>query len=145
MVTWGKLEEKIADMNGIPLYSLWWKLNYLPYNILWPKIIRQYGINEKSGKELGNNYCLHESFSTTYARKSLNFNMISFSKGKMYTWRSNCQSIAISIYLYVSLSQMLLSWLSECLKNCRNQKSREKNTFLTWNQFICLFIFSWLK
>lgn len=85
MVTWGKLEEKIADMNGIPLYSLWWKLNYLPYNILWLKIIRQYGINEKSGKELGNNYCLHESYSTTYARKSLNFNMISFSKGKMYT------------------------------------------------------------
>lgn len=51
--------------------------------IFWgPKIAGKYGINEKYGKELENNYCLHKSYVTTYARKSHDFNVTSFSKCK---------------------------------------------------------------
>ena len=93
------------------------------------KFARQHGINEKSGRQLKNNYCLHQSYSTTHAREPLNFNMTSFSKGKG------------EVFMSVSTEWVCLTELahgqSEYLGSYRSRKSRrEISAWHTINLFI---------
>lgn len=90
MVTRDKIEEKNANVNASPCIHC--DGNRIIFLIIfwgW-KFAREHGDGEKSGKELENDHCLLESYSTMYARKFLNSNKTSFfkCKGKMYTWMS---------------------------------------------------------